>query len=111
MLAVDYRWRSGSRDGQQTRCARKRRMPAPARARLTGKSREELQPRAPTLTWRTTTRRAEDAGCGRSFHRPFSMNSSFMEEFMTRRDIDPRRYHTPGSAVGKDSDEALHCIF
>ncbi len=30
---------------------------------------------------------------------------------MARRDLNPERHDTPGSAVGKDSDEGLHPIF
>ena len=29
---------------------------------------------------------------------------------MARRDLDPRKHDAPGSAVGKDSDEALRLL-
>ena len=60
------------------------------------KSREEIQPRASLFTSRL---------------RPDGPRTAEVEEaFMARRSFGQKRRGVPGSAVGKDSDEALHRI-
>ena len=87
----DCSWRSGG-TGQQTRRARMRRMPAPARAQ---------QVPGGTSTLGITHHLKDYGRVGRGPPRWRKRN-------MARRDFGKERHDAPGSAVGKDLDEALH---
>ena len=105
----DYRRRSG-RTGRQTRRARMRRAPTPARA----------------WTVRAACPACADAGAGpgqagpgrniATGHQPLPQGlrpdgprtAGVEETYVARRGLDTESHDPPGSAVGKDSDEALH---
>ena len=108
----DYRRRSGG-TGRRTRRARMRRMPAPARARM-----------AWTACPACADASRAGAGPGRASpgrnitpgHHPSPQGlrpdgprtAGVGETYMARRSFDTESHDPLGSAVGKDSDEALH---
>ena len=107
-----YRRRSGG-TGRQTRRARMRRAPAPSRARTVWGGRPGVRGcvacrrrPGPNKSRRNITAGRHPSPQGL---RPDGPRTAEVEEtYMARRGFDTGSYDPPGSAVGKDSDEALH---